>query len=145
MIVCELACFREFLIALILAAAVGTLYDLTRCVLVKNRILIDVIYVIVCIILLTFVWVFLLFGSLRWYVILTVIFGTMLYFLTVSRYVFVCMMFLTEKISKIFLFFFKILLTPVKFLCKIVLCIDRKGRMPRCKRGRVHDEDKIQI
>ena len=145
MIVCEFACFREFLIAIMMSVTFGTLYDFTRCFRVKKRIITDCVYVILCILLFTVIWIFLLFGCLRWYVILTVVFGTILYFLTVSRYVFVCLVFLTEKINKIFIFFLKILLTPINFLCKIVVCMDKRGRVPECKRGREHDKDKIQI
>ncbi|MBE7015701.1 MAG: hypothetical protein E7417_02625 [Ruminococcaceae bacterium] len=145
MIVCELACFYEFIVALILSLVIGSIYDIVRCIPAQKRILTDCIYVIVCLGVMTFTWIFLLFGSLRWYVVLTVIFGVILYFLTISRYVFVFVSFITKKICKIFSFFLKFLLTPIKFLCKISLCMDKRGRMPKCKRGRAHDKDKIKI
>ena len=59
-------------------------------------------------------------GEIRWYEFFGVILGAVLYIFTLSRTFLAAFEFILEIFSKIFKFFFKLLLTPLIFLYNIV-------------------------
>ena len=91
----------------------------------KKRIIITFYDVISCgIIFFSVFIVFLTFNAfqLRWYMFLGLFLGGVIYFFVLRRFV----LFIIEKIMKIFDFIFKILLTPGRFLYKIIIMVFRK-------------------
>ena len=67
-------------------------------------------------------------GEIRWYMLVGASVSILLYFLTISRIVFCIFYFLVRKIYSFFNIFFKLLLTPIKFLCKMVSVYIKKAK-----------------
>ncbi len=65
-------------------------------------------------------------GIVRFYELAGLLSGAVLYFLTLSRFVLRFFELISEGILKIIVFIFKILLTPVRFLYKIICSIHTK-------------------
>ena len=141
--VCDGDCFADFIYALIMAVFLGVLYDFIRCLGIKKRRISDFLFSVSAFVFFVYGWVFVLGGCIRWYVIITVISGLFLYFLTVSRLICIVLSFFSEKISKIFQFILKKLLTVAYFLGKIVLCISRS--IFKCKYRRRGKNEKAKI
>lgn len=114
-----------FLVTVLSGLSCGALFDVFRVLGVcadKKRLIpfLDLIYISASAIIVVFV--FYIFNSyqLRLFMFVGVLLGLILYFLLLSR-VFVVIL---KKIIKIIHFIFKILLTPARFLCKIlVVCV----------------------
>ena len=66
-------------------------------------------------------------GKFRYYEILGLVIGSVIYFASVSRFVLRVFLFIVKKICQIFGFIFKILLTPPRFLYKILIVPTRKS------------------
>lgn len=60
------------------------------------------------------------YGSIRWYEIIGILSGSVIYFLILSRFVMKIMVFMLNFFMKIFHVIFKIILTPLVFLYKII-------------------------
>lgn len=112
----------SFFASVILAVLIGIIYDLFRAL--RKRILksslCDILMWIVISNLVVWTWFFAFSGKLRWYMFFGVFFSGTIYFLTLSRYVYFLLHFLVDKICCIIGVIFKILLTPFRFLCKII-------------------------
>ncbi len=111
-----------FLASIILAFLVGILYDLFRVIreYTKRTLLWDILLWVLVLILTFIVWFFIQNGEVRWYMILGSVLSGVIYLLTLSKYVYFLLYFLVDKICRIFRIIFKILLTPLAFLCKII-------------------------
>ena len=140
--VVELDCFRDFYISLLLSFAVGMIFDLVRSIKIKNKKISDFISSAGAFFVILYVWVYYLGGSIRWYVIITLICGIVIYFFTLSRLVFPILTYLTKKTGKIYHFISKILLTLLKFSGKIYKCISRFFRIEK-KEENKYEKNKI--
>lgn len=138
--VCDFNCFTDFYISFIISVVIGLLYDFFKCTGWK-RYITDSVFALSGAVLFFCVWIYVLGGSLRWYVFLTVISGLFLYFLTVSRYISKILLFFNKKSEKFFKFIFKILLTHMQFLGKIIVCISGKVFVYKHKRGNCNEKD----
>jgi len=123
--VCDLYCFTDLYTSLIISLVLGILYDFIRCLGIRKRCISDLIFIIIAFVFLLYGWIIFLSGCLRWYVVLSVISGLILYFLTISGFICVFLLYLNKKIRIFFHFIFKILLTLLHFLGKIIVCISR--------------------
>ena len=74
------------------------------------------------------IWFFILNGELRWYMCVASVFGAILYFLTIEKYVFAIFLFLSKFICSFFNIILKILLTPFKILGKILCVYIKKAK-----------------
>lgn len=134
----------SFLVSIITAGVIGINFDFFRA-LSKNgkKAIWDVIMWSVSLAIVIFVWFHIFFGRLRWYMIVAVILGMVLYFFLFSKYVFLIIDFLLTKIRVIFSFILKILLTPLSFLCKIISVYIKGVRSKFSKKvEEKHDEKK---
>lgn len=111
-----------FFSSIILALFTGILYDFFHALreVTKKTIIWDMIMWTVFFVLIAAAWFFSAGGQLRWYMILGTCFSWIIYFLTVSKYVFLVLRFFIDKIYAFFCIIFKILLTPLRFLCRIL-------------------------
>lgn len=111
-----------FLVSIVLAFSVGLLYDFFRVLrkYTKTTLLWDILLWVSVLVLTSIVWFFMQNGEVRWYMILGSFFAGLLYLLTMSKYVYLILCFLVDKICRIFRIIFKFLLTPFAFLCKII-------------------------
>lgn len=111
-----------FFSSILLAFLVGVLYDFFRALRTCTRITLlwDVLMWVSVLFLVVFVWFFMQNGEVRWYMILGFGLSGVIYLLTASKYVYFLLRFLMDKIYRIFRIFFKFLLTPLAFLCKII-------------------------
>ena len=141
--VCELACFEYFYKALFAGFYICIMYDLIRCILEKNKILRDTIFTIVSFLYFIYFLLFTINGHIRWYVVVTMVLGIILYFLVLSREVCKVLLFFTKKIKKFLHFIFKILLTVTGFFGKILSYIDKCKFLRFYRRGIINEKDKI--
>ena len=111
-----------FFASVILALSIGVLYDFFHAVRIhgKKSLLWDVVMWIAILFLIVTVWFYVQNGEVRWYAVLGAFLTGVIYFFSLSKYVFFVMNFLVGKICVFFCIFFKILLTPPRFLCKII-------------------------
>ena len=111
-----------FFSSIILAFLVGVLYDFFRALrkYTKITVLWDILMWISVLSLTCAVWFLVQNGEVRWYMILGSFFSGVIYLLTASKYVYLVLCFLMDKICGVFRIIFKILLTPLAFLCKII-------------------------
>lgn len=125
-----------FFTSIVLAFLVGILYDFFRAArnCTKITLIWDVLMWISMLILVAAVWFFLLNGEVRWYMILAAGLAECIYLLTLSKYVFFVLRFMMDKICRIFRIFFKILLTPFAFLCKIIYVYGIRARLKFSKK-----------
>ena len=72
------------------------------------------------------VWFLVQNGEIRWYMVLGTLFSGLIYFCLISEYIFFALHFVVDMTYRFFRIFFKILLTPSRFLCKII-CVYVKG------------------
>lgn len=111
-----------FFASIILAFSVGFLYDFFKSIRACTKITLiwDILMWISVLFLVGTVWFRVANGEVRWYMILGAVSAGLIYLLTLSKYVFFVLHFLMDKICRIFRIIFKILLTPLVFLCKII-------------------------
>ena len=114
----------SFLASVVLAILIGIVYDFFRAVrnTFKKSVLCDSLMWITVSFLVVWTWFFAFLGVLRWYMILCAFFTGVIYFLTVSRYTYYLFQFFVDKICLGYTVILKILLTPPRFLCKM-LCV----------------------
>lgn len=74
------------------------------------------------------IWFRFLGGELRWYMAIGAFSGAVLYFALAGRYVFLVFSFLAELICRFFHIILKLLLTPLKFLCKMISVYIKKAK-----------------
>lgn len=112
----------SFLASIVLAFLIGVLYDISRVLrkYTKRTLLWDILLWVSALFITCSVWFFVQNGEVRWYMILGAFFSGLIYLLTLSKYVYIVLCFLADKICRIFRIIFKILLTPLAFLCKII-------------------------
>ena len=112
----------SFFASVILALAIGAVYDLFNAVRshLKRTALCDTLMWITVSFFVGWTWFFVFLGKLRWYMFLGGISAGIIYFLTLRKYVYFLLSFLVDKICCIFGVILKILLTPPRFLCKII-------------------------
>lgn len=111
-------------LAVSVAAAIlfGIIYDFTRAlrrVSGKNLLTDALCWIMICAVC-GGIWLRVLGGELRWYMAIGAFSGAALYFALAGRYVFRVFLFLAELICRFFHIILKILLTPLKFLCKMI-------------------------
>lgn len=132
-----------FLAMSLCGALVGVLFDLFRSfrLLAKPRSAVvhlsDFLFCLLGLILLFSVLVHFNGGQLRWYVFLGTILGAVLYFSAISSYVLRFLMFTECMFVKIIRIILKILLTPARFLYKILIVpmyqiLRKAGKKIRC-------------
>ena len=133
-----------FFSSIVLAVSVGVLYDFFRVLrkFTKITVLWDVLMWISVIILTCAVWFLVLNGEVRWYTILGSFFSGVIYLLTLSKYVYLVLYFLADKIYFLFHIIFKILLTPLAFLCKIISVYVIRARLKFSKKVEEKDDEK---
>lgn len=133
-----------FFSSIILAFSLGVLYDFFRAIrkCTKVTLVWDIIMWILVLFLTCAVWFWVQNGEVRWYMILGLFFAGVIYLLTVSYYVFFLISFLMDKICRIFGLIFKILLTPLGFLCKITSVYVKKAKSGFSKKVEGKDDEK---
>lgn len=111
-----------FVASVLLAFFTGIVYDFFRAIrfFCKRIVIWDILMWLVILTAVFFVWFFVADGRVRWYMIIGTFFSEIIYFFTLSKYVFFVLKFALGKICGFFRIILKILLTPLCFLCKIV-------------------------
>lgn len=111
-----------FFASVVLALIIGVVYDFFRAIrsCIKKTALWDSIMWITVLFFVVSTWFFAFEGQVRWYAVLGSFLTGCIYFLTLSKYVYFSLHFLMDKICSFFRIIFKILLTPFRFLCKII-------------------------
>lgn len=119
-----------FLASIILAILVGILYDIFRAIRRYSKITLlwDILMWVSVLFLTLSVWFFVQNGEVRWYMIIGAVLSGIIYLLTLSKYVYFLLCFFVDKICRIFRIIFKILLTPLTFLCKILSVYVKKAK-----------------
>ena len=127
---------KTFLASIILALLVGVLYDFFRSIRTqtKRTLLWDILLWVSVLILTGLVWFFVQNGEIRWYMILGSVLSGIIYLLTLSKYVYFLFSFLLDKICRVFRLIFKILLTPLAFLCKIISVYVKRAKLEFSKK-----------
>lgn len=134
-----------FLASIVTALFVGVLYDFLRAVrgYCKSALFCDVVIWISTLVALCCAWFFVAEGKIRWYMVAGLIFSGIIYFLSLSKYVLLMLRFAVGTIYSFFRIFFKILLTPPRFLCKIVSVYIGKAKSKFSKKvEKKYDEKK---
>jgi len=119
-----------FFASIILALLVGVLYDFSRAIRSHTKITLlwDILLWVFVLVLTGVVWFFVQNGEIRWYMVLGWVLSGIIYLLTLSKYVYLVLNFLVDKICRLFRLIFKILLTPLAFLCKIIGVYVKKAK-----------------
>ena len=135
---------KTFLASIILAFLAGILYDFFRSVrtITKRTLLWDILLWVSVLVLTCTIWFFVQNGEIRWYMILGTVFSGIIYLLTMSPYVYFLFCFLMDKICRIFRIFFKILLTPLAFLCKMIGVYVKKAKLEFSKKVKEKNDEK---
>ena len=135
---------KTFLAAIILALLVGVLYDFFRSIrtVTKMTLLWDILLWVSVLILTCVVWFFVQNGEIRWYMISGSVLTGIIYLLTLSAYVHFLFCFLLDKICRVFRIFFKILLTPLGFLCKMICVYVKKAKLEFSKKVKEKYDEK---
>lgn len=134
----------SFVASVVLAVIIGLVYDLFRAIRrrTKKDALCDFIMWTVVLVFVAYTWFFFFEGMLRWYTILGVVFSGCIYFLTVSKYVSFVLFFIVDKICSFFSIIFKILLTPLRFLCKIICVYIKVAKSSFSKKVEGNNDEK---
>ncbi len=123
----EITCFLFAISEGILA---GFFYDMAksfRCITRKGT-LADIIFWALLIFSCTKIWQIFQNGEVRFFMIFTALLSLILYFLLLENHIFKITLSFIKKISHIFKIILNILLTPMKFLCKIFNIYVTKAR-----------------
>lgn len=132
---------QAFSAAIIIGLLSGVIYDLAksiRCVL-KGNTFTDILMWLCIIIISGIIWYRFQNGEIRWYTVIGAVISVVLYFLLISRLVFCAFSFAVRKIYCFFNIILKILLTPIKFLCKIISVYIKKAKQKSFRK--VEDEN----
>lgn len=121
----------SFFISVVLAVFVGTIYDFFRALrrVLKMTIFCDIIMWMAMLFVIVSIWFFMLNGEVRWYTVLGAFLTGIIYFFSLSQYVYFLFRFIVGKIYAFFCIILKILLTPPCFLCRIIGVYISKTRM----------------
>lgn len=113
---------RIFFTALAVGMASGVVYCFAKSMeaFIKKQSVCDIIKVIFTLFCLLSLWQKCLFGYLRWYVVLGILIGLILYFCTIGKAVFYIFDFFVQKFCCFLNIILKILLTIIKKLGKIL-------------------------
>lgn len=119
-----------FFSSVILGFFAGAVYDLFRAFRfhLKKAVFWDILLWSILSFSFFYAWYHIAGGILRWYMVFGVFFAAVIYFFSVSKFVFFVFSFLVGKICAFFCIFFKILLTPLRFLCKIISVYVNKAK-----------------
>ena len=133
-----------FLSSVLLAILVGIVYDFFRALrkLFKMTVLWDTLMWITVLVLVVCVWFFVQNGEVRWYTILGAVSSGIIYFFSFSKCVFFVFDFAIGKIYAFFCIIFKILLTPPRFLCRIIGVYINEARLKFPKKVEEENDEK---
>lgn len=132
---------QSFVAAIAMGVVVGIIYDIARSmrrVFLKDAIS-DIFMWTAIAISSVIIWYRFQNGEVRWYMFVGAFMSGVLYFLLISRVAFCAFYFLVKKIYLFLCLIFKLLLTPIKFLCKIVCVYIKKAKTKFSKK--VEDKD----
>lgn len=120
---------QSFAAAVVMGFLAGIVYDAARSVgcVMKKKAPSDVIMWLCITSVSCVIWYRFQNGELRWYTVTGALMSAVLYFLLISRVIFCVFSSAVRKIRKFFERIFKILLTPIKFLCKMISVYIRKA------------------
>ena len=121
---------KTFGASVLMALAFGLLYDLVRAFsrVTEKKVMWDLFGWSASCVLCGTGWFYFLGGELRWYMVVAALFSGILYFLTLEKYVFLAFSFLSTLIYRFFNIILKIVLTPLKILCKILGVYIKKAK-----------------
>lgn len=121
---------RSFAAAVIMGLFIGAAYDIARSFryALKRNMSADILMWIFIGWISARIWYVFLNGEIRWYMFLGAFSALVLYFSLISASVFCAFSFAAEKICYFLNLILKILLTPIKFLCKIVSIFKEKAK-----------------
>lgn len=134
-----------FFASILTAIIIGIFYDFLRAVrgFLKGALFWDIVMWILTLLVLCFGWFFVAKGIVRWYMVAGLVFSGIIYFLSLSKYVLFCLRFVVGMFYSFFSIFFKILLTPPRFLCKIIGVYIGKAKSKFSKKAeKKYDEKK---
>ena len=133
-----------FIASIVAAFATGILYDLFRAVrgYCKSALFCDILMWVSTLALLLWMWFFVAEGKVRWYMVAGLFLSGIIYFLSVSKYVLFVLRFLVGLIYSFFRIFFKILLTPPRFLCKMIYVYIGKAKSKFSKKAEKRYDEK---
>lgn len=132
---------KTFAAAILIAVVGGVIYDLGRAfgkVTGKKGIFDLLGWTAVCA-LCGGIWFFWQNGEIRWYMVTSAILSAILYYFLLEKYVFFVFLFLVKILCGFFNIILKILLTPLKFLCKILGVYVKRAKTKFFKK--VEDDD----
>ncbi len=113
---------QSFAAAIVMGILSGLIYDLAKSIryILRKNTAVDIIMWALIIIISGGIWYRFQNGELRWYTVLGAALAAFLYFLLISKPVFCVFSFCVKKIYCFFNIILKILLTPLRFFCKIL-------------------------
>ncbi len=121
---------ESFAASILIGILAGSIYDIFRSIrYVSGRDApADVVMWLLIIVSSAFLWYKFQNGEIRWYMLVGAALSILLYFLLISRIVFCVFSFCVRKICLFLNIFFKLLLTPLRFLCKIISVYIKKAK-----------------
>lgn len=113
---------KTFAAAILIALFGGVIYDIGSAFgkVTGKKMLFDLLSWIAACIFCGGIWFFAQNGEIRWYMVAAAILSAVLYYFLLEKYVFLIFLFLAKILCGFFDIILKILLTPPKFLCKIL-------------------------
>lgn len=134
----------SFFASVILALLIGVVYDFFEILRNKTKkpVICDAVMWGTVLFLFACAWFYSFEGKIRWYMILGLFVTFGIYFLTLSKYVHFILQFFVNKICSFFSLIFKILLTPPRFLCKIICVYTRAVKSKFSKKVEGNYEEK---
>lgn len=113
---------RSFFLSMVLGICLCVMADMVRAVFsrVKNRSAADFAIWLSVGVTAFSAWLYFLGGEVRAYMLIAAFFTAIIYLCLLERHIFHVFLMITQTISYFFEIILKILLTPLKFLCKII-------------------------
>lgn len=132
---------QSFLASIAIGVLAGVIYDIARSI---RRVFMkdtpaDIFMWLSIIISSALIWQGFQNGEMRWYMVVGALLSGLLYLLLISRFAFCIFSFLVKKIYSFFDIIFKLLLTPIKFLCKIISVYVKRAKTKFSRK--VEDKD----
>ncbi len=121
---------ESFFSSILIGVIFGVIYDFAKSIraVFKKNTLPDIFMWSLIITISGIIWYNFQNGEVRWYMVLGTLTSGILYFLLISRIVFCTFLFLVRKIYCFFNIILKLLLTPLRFLCKILSVYIKKAK-----------------
>ena len=121
---------QSFFASIVMGILFGVIYDLLKSIRTAfgKHTLPDIFMWSTIILVSAIIWYNFQSGEVRWYMVAGALLSGVLYFLLISRAVFCVLLFLVRKIYCFFNIILKLLLTPIKFLCKILRVYIKKAK-----------------